>query len=272
MAANSGGSDSTGRKYYYGIVYGMLATNAKEAPEGYKEVELSEIKSKRAKKEKFDLRNTYYDNDNGKDYPLRVFYTDIDGFIESVQKVKTPRGYSLEVTLHDSDGDESILTTDFYGKVATDFLNRLINVDYNNQLNFRPYSVLSEFAAEDGQIIKFYNTGVTIKDGDNKIGRFFTKDNNNLDQLPKAERIQNAQGEEETSRVKQINFLWSKVEPKFAELNANSGNVAAKEQPATPAPEPQAEEQGQPVATAPATPVAQPATAGATVDNDDLPF
>lgn len=211
MAANNGGSDSTGRKFYYNISYGMLSTNGKEAPEGYEKISLADIKSRRTKNENVDLRNRFYDTENGKDYPLRIFYTSIDGIIEGIEKDKYDKGTSLKITLHDQDGDESIIQTDFYGKVCADLLNRLLNVNQENQLNFRPYSIPSSFEV-DGETINFYQAGVSIKDDGVKTERQYKGENSGL---PNSEQVQNSKGENETSRVKQINFLWEKVEAKF---------------------------------------------------------
>lgn len=229
MAANNGGSDSTGRKNYYNISYGMLSTNAKDAPDGYEEISLADIKSRRQKNENVDLRRRYYDTKNGKDYPLRVFYTDIDGIIESVEKNNYDKGVSLKVVLHDEDGDESILQTDFYGKVCADFLNRLLNVNPEHQLSFRPYSIPAS-AEINGSTINYYNSGVSIKDNGVKTERNFTGENSGL---PKTEQVTNAKGMQETSRVEQINFLWEKVEDKFASINKDSGGVSNDTSPET---------------------------------------
>ena len=254
MAANSGGGDSTGRKNYYNIAYGMLSTNAKTAPEGYEKTSLADIKSRRTKNENVDLRNKFYDTENGKDYPLRVFYTDIDGIIEGVERDEYSKGISLKVTLHDEDGDESILQTDFYGKVSADFLNRLLNANPENQLNFRPYSIPAS-ADINGENLKFYNSGVSIKDNGTKVERAFNKDNG----LPMTEQITNSQGKKETSRVKQIDFLWEKVSAKFASVNADSGTAA--EQPN--------QEQAPATQEAPAEKATAPADQ---IAKDDLPF
>lgn len=164
---------------------------------------------------------------------------------------------SLKVTLHDQDGDESVLQTDFYGKVSADFLNRLLNVNPENELNFRPYSIPSS-AEINGKTVNFYNSGVSIKDNGVKIERNFKGENSGL---PKTEQITNSQGKQETSRVAQINFLWEKMEAKFASVNSNTS------------PKPQAQE------SAPAlkeNAIAQPAATatgtGAGIANDDLPF
>jgi len=212
MAANTGATDSTGRKNIYNVSYGMLSTGAKTAPDGYESIELSDIKSRRLKKENVDLRSRFYDTKNGKDYPLRVFYTDIDGIIESVEKDKYSKGTSLKVTLHDADGDESIITTDFYGKISADLLNRLVNAPVEKELNFRPYSIPSDFKDDKGVTINFYNAGVSIKNEGVKVERAFKRDNG----LPSSEQIEDANGEMQTSRVKQVNFLWSKIEGKFS--------------------------------------------------------
>jgi len=254
MAATSSGSDSTGKKNYYNISYGMLSANAKDTPEGYEKIALSDIKSRRTKNENVDLRRRFYDTENGKTYPLRVFYTDITGTIEGVEKDKYDKGTSLKITLHDLDGDESIIQTDFYGKVAADFLNRLLNVNVESQLNFRPYSIPASFEI-DGRTIDFYQAGVSIKDNGVKTERFYKGEDSGL---PKTEQVQNSKGEDETSRVNQINFLWEKVETKFASL------ATIPQTEATDTVTPKVETPKQQVATTSATTSA--------TSNDDLPF
>lgn len=259
MAANNGGSDSTGRKNYYNISYGMLSTNAKDAPEGYEEIPLAEIKSRRTKNENVDLRRKYYDSGKEGKYPLRVFYTDITGIIEGVERDDYDQGVSLKVTLHDQDGDESILQTDFYGKIAADFLNRLLNVNPENELNFRPYSIPAS-AEINGQTINFYNAGVSIKDNGVKTERMFKGENSGL---PKTEQVTNTKGKQETSRVAQINFLWEKVQAKFADINANATPKTTQESPAP---------QENATAQQPATTTTASAGTGAGITNDGLPF
>tara|TARA_R110000868_G_scaffold74337_5_gene214941 strand:+ start:8386 stop:9168 length:783 start_codon:yes stop_codon:yes gene_type:complete len=260
MAANNGGSDSTGKKFYYNISYGMLCANGKEAPEGYEKMSLSDIKARRTKNENVDLRNKYYDTENGKDYPLRIFYTDISGLIESVEKDKFDRGTSLKVTLHDADGDESVINTDFYGKICANFLNRLLNVNQANELNFRPYSIPTEWDI-NGEKIKGYNAGISIKDAGIKTEMAFKRENG----LPDTEQVVNAKGESETSRVAQIEFLWARVQTKFAQAQSPGPAQAAQAAPQQANPQAAAPAPQAPVAKAAfQAPVAKPV--------DDLPF
>ena len=212
MAANSGGSRT--RKIYYNVSYGMLSTNAKTAPEGYEEISISELKSKRSKFENVDLRNKFIDTKNGKEYPLRVFYTDVTGVIQKVEKSKYTNGTSLSITILDTDGDECIIQSDFYGKEGINLMNRLISIPNEDQtLNFRPYSIPSEFTPNgQGEPIKYFNSGVSIKIGDDKIKGAFNAGNG----LPATEQFTNGQGEQQTSRVKQSEFVWSKIEPIYS--------------------------------------------------------
>jgi len=227
MAANNGGSDSTGKKFYYNISYGMLCANGKDVPEGYEKISLADLKSRRTKNENVDLRNKYYDTENGKDYPLRIFYTDISGLIESVEKDKFAKGTSLKITLHDSDGDESVINTDFYGKICANLLNRLLGVNRENELNFRPYSIPTEWDI-NGEKIKGYNAGISIKDAGVKTEMTFKKENG----LPDTQQVINAKGESETSRVAQIEFLWDKVQVKFAQAQSPAQAQPAPQQAA----------------------------------------
>ena len=137
MAAKNTTSSSS-RVNYYNIAYGALSIKEKKVPEGYEEIKLSDLKTKSENVEKIDLRKKYYDIENGKEYHYRVFYSDITGNIQKIEKEEYDRGYQLRVTLKDSDGDTSILQTPFYGKVSSDFLNRLLNVNFENLLDFVP--------------------------------------------------------------------------------------------------------------------------------------
>lgn len=222
MAANNGGSTSTGRTIYYNVSYGALRANEKDAPEGYKEITLADIKSKRSKNENVDLRSSYYNSESGT-YPFRVFYTDISGVITSLAKEETKNGISLQLTLNDEEGDTSVIQVDFYNKISADLLNRLLSVEPANMLNFRPYAIPAE-ATIGNETIKYYNSGVSIKDNGVKQERAFKGENSGL---PPSERIKDTQGKEQTSRVAQIDFLWERVSKKF-----NSQETASNTQPA----------------------------------------
>ena len=248
MAANNGGSDSTGRQIYYSIAYGMLSTNLKEIPDGYEEIKESVLKAKTEKVENVDLRMKYIEKTGN--YPYKCFFNNISGEIQSIDKDVYDKGISLKVGILDQDGDSSILQTKFYGKTSADFLNRLLSVNNTEaMLDFTPYSIPSE-AEINGANRKFYNQGVSIREEGNKVARSFNKDNG----LPGTEQIQDAEGKDVTSRVKQVNFLWEKVQSKFAALSTDSGTDSQPKQES-------------------ASATAKPAeTAGAVTSNDDLPF
>lgn len=210
MAANTEIA-SSGRTNYYKISYGMLSSNTKEVPEGYTEISESELKSKTQEVENIDLRSKYVDKKQG-DYPFKVFYPSIEGVIKTVEKEKYDKGVSLNVTILDKDGDTTVLQTKFYNKVASDFLNRLASIkDTGAELSFRPYSIPSS-AEIEGRKVKFYNSGVSIREDGKKVDRAFDSEKG----LPGTERIKDAQGEDVTSRVKQVDFLFDKIAGKFS--------------------------------------------------------
>lgn len=248
MAAHNG-NDSTGKKNYYNISYGMLSTKLKEIPEGYSEVKAAELKSKTEKVEAIDVRKKYIDK--GGDYPYACFFSGIVGVIQAFEKDDYDKGVNLKVTILDADGDESILQTKFFGKTSADFLNRLLSVsDNDSELAFTPYMIPSD-SEIDGSKVKFYNQGVSIKEDGKKLERAFKKDNG----LPDTERITNAEGKDTTSRVKQVNFLWEKVLAKFRNLT---------EKDSTPKQEASAPKKEDAKKETASTPVPQ--------SHDDLPF
>lgn len=205
MAAEQS-SVTTVRKIYYPIAYGMLSTREKQPLEGAEEISLEDLKAKTLAVENIDLRNKYVKKDG--EYSYQNFYSTITGNIMSIEKDKYDKGTNLKVTIQDKDGDQSILQTPFYGKVSTDLLNRLASFEsFNSTIVFAPYSIPSEFEVE-GKKVKFYQSGVSLKVDGTKIARGFKKD----DGLPGSERVQDAQGNDVTSRVKQVNWLWEKVE------------------------------------------------------------
>ncbi len=214
MAASTNTSSSTGRTIYYNISYGMLSTKMKEAPEGYTEVGEAELKSKTQAVENIDLRSKFIDKKNGKDYPFTVFFNDITGDIVSVEKDEYDKGISLKVTINDTDGDTCVLGTKFYGKTGSDFMNRLLALQNRNGIKFTPYQIPTENEI-DGKNIKYYNMGVSLRENGEKIKGAFNKENG----LPGSERVQNAEGQMVTSRVKQINFLWERLQSKFGEVS-----------------------------------------------------
>lgn len=225
MAAEATSGGNSGRTNYYSISYGMLSTKRKEPlSDTDEEIKAEDLKARTMAVENIDLRSKYVKKEG--DYPYQVFYSTIGGTIKNIEKDNYEKGISLRVTLEDVDGDESILQTKFYGKVAADFLNRLSGLgSLNRELYFSPYSIPSEFETPEGKKIKFYQSGVSIKDGGNKVARAFKVDGG----LPKTEQVQNEEGKMVTSRVKQINWLWDKV-------SALSNNIETPTQKATPAP------------------------------------
>jgi len=223
MAANTQAGSSEGRTIYYNISYGMLSTKVKEAPAGYTEVSEAELKSKTQAVENIDLRSKFINKNNGKDYPIVAFFNDITGNIVSVEKDEYDKGISLKVTIQDTDGDTCVLGTKFYGKTGSDFMNRLLALQGKTAIKFTPYQIPTENEIE-GKKIKYYNMGVSLKEGGEKIKGAFNKDNG----LPLSERVQNSEGQMVTSRVKLINFLWEKLLTKYNTPTGESQTVTTQ--------------------------------------------
>ena len=225
MAATAGNA-SSGRTNYYSISYGMLSTKQKEPLEGTEEIKQEELKSRTMAVENIDLRNKYVKKTG--DYPYQVFYSNIVGTIVNVEKDEYEQGINLRVTLNDEDGDESILQTKFYGKVSADFLNRLLNVENlkGQELSFSPYSIPSSYTPEGGKEVKFYQSGVSVKNSEGKVERALKAN----DGLPSSERVQNAEGQMVTSRVKQVNFLWEKLQSNLESSTPTATNKPLSKQ------------------------------------------
>lgn len=205
MAAERGTTNSA--QNYYSIAYGKFAARAKEPFEGTEEISQEELKSKTMKVENIDLRTKYVKKDG--DYPYQVFYSSLSGRILNVEKEEYEQGISLKVTIEDNDGELSTVTTKFYGKVSANLLNRLLFLDtLDKELVLSPYAIPSEFTTPEGKKINFYQSGVSVKDGNTKIKQAYYTEQG----LPSTEQVQNAEGKMVTSRVKQINWLWDKLQ------------------------------------------------------------
>lgn len=205
-ASNS--TSGTGRKNYYRVSYGKLSTRLKEALEGYSEISEAEVKSTTEKVGQLDLRNKYIVKSG--DYPYMTFYDKIEGEVTKVEKDEYDKGINLCIYLDDADGDESIIQMDFYNKYSENLLNRLLNVkDVESNLTFFPYAIPAE---SEELKKKFYNQGVSVRENGEKLEVRYKSDDKDL---PKTERIKDAKGKEQTSRVNRVDFLYSKVAEKF---------------------------------------------------------
>lgn len=225
MAAKNNSVSGTGRTNYYGVSYGALSTRVKELPEGYTEIKNDELKSLSKKTAEIDLRNKYVEKTG--DYPFSVFYQSIEGTVRSISK-KEPAGMSkmLELDMLDSDGDVSLISMNLYSKYSENLLNRLCSLDVINdkELLLTPYAIPNTFNGTDGTVVNIYNQGVSVRAAGVKVELAFDHKN---EALPKTERVQDAQGNDTTSRVKRINFLFDKVASKFktATVGSESGPV-----------------------------------------------
>lgn len=212
-AKNYGSVGTTGRVNYYGVSYGALSTRVKEIPEGYTEIKQDELKSLSTKKEEIDLRQKYVLKTG--DYPYSVFYQAIEGTVLGMV-TKQPQGMSkmLELEILDSDGDTSLVSMNLYSKYSETLLNRLASLNEVNskQLLLSPYSIPNTFPGLDGKNITMYNQGFSVKSEGVKVGVAYDKDSKDL---PPTEKLQDAQGNDTTSRVKRVNFLFEKASAKF---------------------------------------------------------
>lgn len=220
-ATNSAGG--SGRMNFYNVSYGKLSSRFKEVDESLTEITEKELKSLTQKVENVDLRNKY--QEKGGDYPYTVYFDKIEGKINEIKKDVYDKGISLHIDMTDTDGDNSIVQIKFYSKYTENILNRLANVkNVNSDFALTPYAIPSEFEV-DGRTIKVYNQGVSLKEGGHKTEVAFKNDNS---KLPQTERVEDAEGKLQTSRVKRINFLFDEVSKKFSKEGAETKSAPEK--------------------------------------------
>lgn len=208
MAANTS-STNTGRRNYYNVSYGKISTKMKTSPEDFTEIAETDLKAKIQNVEQVDLRKKYVNKGAG-DYPFTVFYDSLTGIVQSHEKYENDNGTNLNLTILDSDGDTSILQIKFYSKYAENLLNRLLNTDLSQELTFFPYAIPTE-AEINGQKKKFYNQGISLKAGVNKIEPRYKADDK---ELPPTEQVK-VQGKPTTSRDARLDFLYEKLQNSF---------------------------------------------------------
>lgn len=256
MAANTG-SDSTGRKNYYGVAYGKLSTSVKDIPEGYSEITEADLKSKTQAVEQIDLRKKYLNKGKG-DYPYKVFYDSLTGVILEQEKFQNDNGTNLNLTVLDKDGDTSIIQVKFYSKYNENLLNRLLNADTTKEFTFFPYAIPN--TADFGEGNKsFYTQGVSLKVAGTKVEpKYADKSKDANSPLPNTDQVK-VQGKMTTSRDNRLDFLYGEFVKHF--------------KPSTSIPAPKAETKS--ANTLPPQTPAQafpPAGKLNTEEPDDLPF
>ncbi len=220
MAASNVENTGNGRKNYYNFSYGKLSSKQKEIPQGFEEIKETDLKSKMDKVEQIDLRNKYVNKGTG-ERPYTVFNDNITGVIVGFDKVKTDKGTNFVLEVIDADGDNSTLQCKFYGKYTENLLGRLVLAKPTDSIYFFPYAIPSTSKDDSGKEFSFYNQGVSIQVDGKKIGQKYNKDNKyTVDgkALPLTERVQNAEGEMVTSRVKRVDFLYNEFSTIFANL------------------------------------------------------
>jgi len=223
MAANTG-SNSTGRKIFYGVSYGKLQTSVKEIPQDYTEITEADLKSKTQAVEQIDLRKKYLDKGKG-DYPYKIFYDSITGVILSQEKFENDNGTNLNLTILDTDGDTSILQVKFYSKYNENLLNRLLNSDTSKEFTFFPYAIPNS-AEFDGSTKSFYTQGVSLKVAGTKIEpKHKDKSKDAKSPLPDTEQVK-VQGKMSTSRDNRLDFLYGEFVKHFT-----PGTTATSPQP-----------------------------------------
>lgn len=212
MAANTG-SESTGRKNYYGVAYGKLSTSVKEIPADYSEITEADLKSKTQAVEQIDLRKKYLNKGKG-DYPYKIFYDSITGTILEQEKFKNDQGTNLNLTVLDKDGDTSIVQVKFYSKYNENLLNRLLNADTTKEITFFPYAIPNT-AEFDGSNKSFYTQGVSLKiDGVKIEPKHKDKSKDSASPLPNTEQVK-VKGETTTSRDNRLDFLYDEFTKHF---------------------------------------------------------
>jgi hypothetical protein len=220
MAASNSENTGSGRKNYYNFSYGKLSSKQKEIPNGFDEIKETDLKSKMDKVEQIDLRNKFINKGTG-ERPYVVFNDNITGTIQTFEQVKGDKGTNFVLGIVDTDGDTSNLQCKLYGKYTENLLNRLVLTSPNDSVYFFPYAIPAEMKDDQGKDFKFYNQGVSVQVSGKKILPKYNKDNNytiNGITLPPTERVENAEGEMVTSRVKRINFLWAEFISKFGNI------------------------------------------------------
>lgn len=227
MAANTG-STST-RRNYYGVAYGKLTTSIKDIPEGYSEITEADLKSKTQAVEQLDLRKKYQNKGKG-DYPYKVFYDSLTGVIKAQEKFENDNGTNLNLTILDTDGDESILQVKFYSKYTENLLNRLLNTPTDKEFTFFPYAIPS--TADFGEGNKsFYTQGISLKSAGVKIEpKYVDKSKDANSPLPNTEQVK-VQGKATTSRDNRLDFLYDSFVKHFSPSTATPVS-----QPSAPAP------------------------------------
>ncbi len=221
MAASNSENSGSGKKNFYNFSYGKLTTKQREIPAGFEEIKETDLKSKMDKVEQVDLRNKYINKGSG-ERPYSVFYDNITGVITGFEVSQTDKGKNLVIEILDNDGDTSLLQCKLYGKYTENLLSRLVSVKPTDSIYFYPYAIPSTSKDEaTGKEFSFYNQGVSITVAGKKIPSAYNKDNDykvNGKELPKTERIANAEGELVTSRVNRVNFLYAEFSEIFKNL------------------------------------------------------
>ena len=196
-----------GRKNYYGVSYGKLSTKVKEVPQDYTEITEADLKSKTQAVEQIDLRKKYIDKAKG-DYPYVVFYDSLTGVITAQEKFENDNGTNLNLTVLDTDGDESVIQLKFYSKYAENLLNRFLNTTLDKEFTFFPYSIPNT-AEIEGSTKSFYTSGVSLKANGVKIEpKLKDKRTDPKSTLPDTTQVK-VQGKMTTSRDERVDYLYT---------------------------------------------------------------
>lgn len=173
---------------------------------------------------------------------FEVYYQSVTGFIKSVRIVdKGEYGEELEIAMDDDDPDSGltfILQAGFASDIGKAFICRMQNIDNREPI------LIGIFTSDEGKRILY------AKQGDNKVGNAFLKDNAEGNQLPAPVKSEGRGGKVSYNWEAHENGLygvcktesekngWSTADEFRVSFCKRSEKVAVK----APAPEPEKEE------------------------------
>ena len=108
------------------------------------------------------------------------FFKDVSGRIVSATLREGEYGKDWQIRLEDAAGEASVVTMNHGSRYVTDFAKKLPNLDLGREVLITPYDFTDQQSGKR-------RSGLTIKQGGNKIEPAFTKDS--TEQLPQLKQI-----------------------------------------------------------------------------------